>query len=260
MGKKILTLVIDDNRLRRDRLAALLKTQPDFKVVAAAADASAAFLQVRDATPEVILMDAALARRDSRGVVERIRNMAPAARVIVMNMPPVQGDVIDCIQAGASGFIDRAATFDDLINTVRSVAAGADVVPSSLTGTLLSHIADQAVRPSPPTVVDARTTRREREVTQLIAAGLSNKEIAERLHIATHTVKSHVHRILEKLALHSRLQLAVRAHRSSSDAAARLMTSPRSVEHRRRIAGEQNPPDQPDRDATLPHELIVELT
>jgi two-component system nitrate/nitrite response regulator NarL len=91
------------------------------------------------------------------------------------------------------------------------------VVPPALTGTLLSHIVDQAVARSTAGVLEAvQMTKREREITGLIADGLSNKEIAQRLNIATYTVKSHVHNILEKLALHSRLQIAAHAHKAAA--------------------------------------------
>ena len=217
MAKRILVLVIEDNRLVRDGLAALLDAQPDFKVVAAAEGANAGLLQVRETKPHVVLVDATLGNNDSHRLVESVRKEAPESKVIVMDLLPAQEDVIEFIQAGASGFIVKDATVDDFVRTIRSVAEGADVVPPSLTGTLLSHIVDQAVMHSTAAVLEAvQMTKREREITSLIAEGMSNKEIAQRLNIATYTVKSHVHNILEKLALHSRLQIAAHAHKSGS--------------------------------------------
>jgi DNA-binding NarL/FixJ family response regulator len=216
VAKRILVLVIEDNRLVRDGLAALLDAQPDFKVVAAAEGANAGLLQVRATKPHVVLVDAALGNHDSHRLVKSVREEAPESRVIVMDLLPAHEDVIAFIKAGANGFIVKDATIDDFVRTIRSVAEGADVVPPALTGTLLSHIVDQAVTRSTAAVLEAvRMTKREREITGLIADGLSNKEIAQRLNIATYTVKSHVHNILEKLALHSRLQIAAHAHKSS---------------------------------------------
>jgi DNA-binding NarL/FixJ family response regulator len=213
--KRILVLVIEDNRLLRDELSALLDEQPDLKVVAAAEGANAGLLQARERKPHVVLVDAALGPHESHRLIEGIREATPGARVIVMNLLPAQDAVIQFIKAGANGFIPKDATVDDIIRTIRSVADGVDVVPPSLTGTLLSHIAEQAARRTQAPVLDAaRMTKREREITELIAEGLSNKEIAQRLNIATYTVKSHVHNILEKLALHSRLQIAAHAHRA----------------------------------------------
>jgi DNA-binding NarL/FixJ family response regulator len=214
MAKSIRVLVIEDNRLVRDGLAALLDAQPDFKVVAAAEEPEAALLEVRETKPHVVLVDAALGNHDSRGVVERVRKAAPDARVVVVDLLPAEEDVVEFVQAGATGFVVKDATIDDLVTTVRSVAAGAHVVPPPLTGALLSYIAKRPVGRRAPAVSDAvRMSRREREVIDLIAEGLSNKEIARRLHIATHTVKSHVHNILEKLAVHNRLQIAAHAQR-----------------------------------------------
>ena len=227
MASRILVLVIEDNRLVRDGLAALLDAQPDFKVVAAAEGANAGLLHVRATKPHVVLVDAALGNHDSHRLVKSVRKEAPESKVIVMDLLPAQEDVIAFIQAGASGFIVKDATLDDFVRTIRSVAEGADVVPPALTGTLLSHIVDQAVARSTTAVLEAvQMTKREREITGLIADGMSNKEIAQRLNIATYTVKSHVHNILEKLALHSRLQIAAHAHKSSVPE-----TAPPTVSH-----------------------------
>jgi DNA-binding NarL/FixJ family response regulator len=218
--KRILVLVIEDNRLVREGLAALLNEQPDFTVVAAAEGGNAGLLQVRETKPHVVLVDATLGSHDSHRLVESVRKEVPQSKVIVMDLLPAKEDVIAFIKAGANGFIVKDATLEDFIRTIRSVADGADVVPPSLTATLLSHIVDQAVSRSTEAVLEAVSmTKREREITSLIAEGMSNKEIAQRLNIATYTVKSHVHNILEKLALHSRLQIAAHSHKASTQRA-----------------------------------------
>jgi DNA-binding NarL/FixJ family response regulator len=213
--KQIRVLVIEDNRLLRDGLAALLDAQPDLKVVAAAEKPDAGLLRVQETKPHVVLVDAFLENHSSHRFVERVRATAPEARVIVMNLLPVAEDVVEFVKAGATGFVAKRARIDDLVATVRSVAGGAKVVLPPLTGALFSYIAKRGVGRSTPAVRNAvELTPREREVIDLIAEGLSNKEIARRLHIATDTVKSHVHNILEKLALHNRLQIAAHAHRA----------------------------------------------
>jgi DNA-binding NarL/FixJ family response regulator len=217
VAKRIVVLVIEDNRLVRDGLAALLGGHPDLKVVAAAESAKNGLARMRETKPDVILVDAALGNGDSHRLVRDLRKEAPETRVIVMDLLPVQEDVIEFVRAGANGFIVKDATIDDFVKTIRSVSKGADVVPQSLTGTLLSHIADQALSRKGPAVLRAvRMTKRERQITDLIAEGMSNKEIAQRLLIAPYTVKSHVHNILEKLALHTRLQIAAHAHRGDT--------------------------------------------
>jgi two-component system nitrate/nitrite response regulator NarL len=212
-----LVLVIEDNRLVRDGLAALLGGHPDLQVIAAAESADAGLAQLRETKPDVALVDAGLGNGDSHRLVRDLRKESPETRVIVMDLLPVQEDVIEFVRAGANGFIVKDATIDDFVSTIRSVAQGSDVVPQALTGTLLSHVADQALSRSGPAVLQAvRMTKREREITDLIAEGMSNKEIAQQLNIAIYTVKSHVHNILEKLALHTRLQIAAHAHKGEA--------------------------------------------
>jgi DNA-binding NarL/FixJ family response regulator len=211
MHKRTQVLVIEDNRLVRNGLADLLNAQADLTVVAAVDSANTALL--KQTKPDVVLVDATLGNGDSLRLVASIKKTTPATRVIVMDLLPVREDVIEFIRAGASGFLVKDATVDECVNTIRSVAEGADVVPPVLAGTLLSHIADHAVDHSLPQVLHAvRMTNREREIIGLISEGLSNKDIAQRLDIATYTVKSHVHNILEKLALHTRLEIAAHAH------------------------------------------------
>jgi two-component system NarL family response regulator len=211
-------LVIEDNRLLREGIAAMVNEQPDLKVVAVAESCKAAVLSARETRPRVVLMDAAL-EDDSRSCVKSLRKAVPEVRVIVMDLLPVNEDVMDFVRAGASGFIVKDATIEEVVTAVRAVAAGKEVLPSVLTGTLFSHIARQAVdRSSSDAIRAARMTQREREVVDLIAKGLRNKEIAHRLNLTTHTVKSHVHNILEKLALHSRLEVAAHAHQEERQA------------------------------------------
>jgi DNA-binding NarL/FixJ family response regulator len=111
----------------------------------------------------------------------------------------------------------KDATFEDLVRVIRSVAAGTKVLPPQMTSTLFSQIAKEAINANEFSAIDAvRMTARERQVIELIAEGLSNKEIAARLEIAAHTVKSHVRNIMEKLALHTRLQIAAYSNRQEN--------------------------------------------
>lgn len=209
MSKPISLVLIDDNRLVREGLAGLIRKQPDFKVLAASADIEEALRKVREAKPRVVLLDFGLEEHDSLRLTATVRREVPEARVIVMGLLPLQEDVAAFVRAGASGFIMKDASFEDFLDTIRAVANGVDVLPSQLTGSLFGQIARQAMNGSTASVLEGvRLTQRERQVIDLIGQGLSNKEIAARLHIAIHTVKSHVHNVLEKLALHTRLEVA----------------------------------------------------
>jgi two-component system NarL family response regulator len=217
MNKTISLVLIDDNRLLREGLAGLIRKQPDFRVLAASGDIEEALRKVREAKPRVVLLDFSLESHDSLRVTTTVRQEVPEARVIVMGLLPIQEDVAAFVRAGASGFIMKDASFDDFLGTIRAVADGADVLPPELTGSLFGQIARQAVsRGRAPVLEGVRLTERERQVIDLLGEGLSNKEMAARLHVAVHTVKSHVHNVLEKLALHTRLEVAAFSHSGGS--------------------------------------------
>ena len=217
MASRISLLLIEDNRLLRDGIEAMLNEQPDFVVMAAAPDSRAVQALLEEHQPQLVLLDAALGDDDSMRLLETIRRIAPAVRVIVMDLIPAPQDIIEFIEAGCSGFLMKDATIEEFIGTIRSVARGVRVLPPILTGTIFSHVAKHAARRDPSAIREAVTmTPREREVVALIGEGLSNREIGERLNIALHTVKSHVHNVLEKLALRTRLQVAAYAHREVS--------------------------------------------
>jgi len=208
-------VLIDDNRLLREGLAVMIHAQPGFKVLAASADVDEALQKVREARPDIDLLDFGLADHDSLSLTATVHLEVPAARVIVMGLLPLQEDVANYVRAGASGFIMKDASFEDFFATIRAVAGGAEVLPQALTNSLFSQIARNASGGGKSLILEAvRLTNRERQVIDLLGEGLSNKEIATRLHIAVYTVKSHVHNVLEKLALHTRLEVAAFSHAS----------------------------------------------
>jgi DNA-binding NarL/FixJ family response regulator len=204
--------LIEDNRLVRDGITALLNQLPDLRVVAWGASADTS--RLKRVNPQVVLLDLGLRNGDSLRVAEKVKREFPESKIIVMDLLPVHEDIVEFVNAGVSGFMMKDATLEDLVNTIRSVARGVNVLPPQMTGTLFSQIAREAVARGRPEALEAvRMTPRERQVINLIAEGLGNKQIAGRLHIATHTVKSHVRNVMEKLTLHTRLQIAAYAHR-----------------------------------------------
>lgn len=212
--KQIRLLLIEDNRLLRDGISVMLKKQPDLKVVAVFGSSENVLPKIRTFKVNVLLLDVGLRSQNSLEVVRSIKSKAEEVKVIVMDLIPTQADVLEFVQAGASGFILKDATVVEFLKTIRSVASGDKVLPTHLTESLFSHIVENAVNGSGTAKVieSVRMTKRERQVIELIADGLPNKEIAQKLHLSTYTVKSHVHNILEKLALHTRLQIARYAH------------------------------------------------
>ena len=212
---KTRVLLIEDNRLLREGIAAMLEEHGEFVVVARAEDGDAAQkLKAAGESPDIVLLDLGLAKSNSLKLMTWLQKSLPETRTIAMGILPESVDVVEFVKAGGSGFILKSASADEYIETIKKVMDGAKVLPPVLTKSLFTQIAESALR-SGTDLHDASVelTPREKEVIHYISEGLSNKEIARRLHIATHTVKSHVHNILEKLALRSRLQIAAFARR-----------------------------------------------
>jgi DNA-binding NarL/FixJ family response regulator len=217
LTKSVPVFLIEDNRLLRDGLASMLSAQ-GLRVVATARNGHEALREVARVKPQLVLLDSALGDRDGAKFVQQVREDFPDIRVIVMGLLPAHDDFVEFIRAGVSGFILKDATIEEFVTTIRAVADGVSVLPSLLTTTLFTHVAAQArARGKRGAKTAARMTVRERQVIASIADGLSNKEIADRLNIATYTVKSHVHNILEKLALHTRLEVAAYAHEQGDE-------------------------------------------
>jgi DNA-binding NarL/FixJ family response regulator len=227
---RIRVLLVEDNRLLREGITAMLNEQPDIRAEAATGNGDA-LGKAKKLRPQVVLLDMGLRSQNSLRVVGAIKARLPKTEVVVMDLIPVQADVVDFVKAGVSGFILKDATLDDFLHTIRSVAEGKKVLPPPLTGSLFSQIVEHAIRRGGADRLfkAVRMTKREHEVIALIAEGRSNKEIARQLHIAIHTVKSHVHNILEKLALHTRLELASFAHSGGLDPATPEPARPRRV-------------------------------
>jgi DNA-binding NarL/FixJ family response regulator len=208
-------VVVEDNRLLREGIVAILERHPDLDVVAVEDDVDAAVRRVPECGARVVLVDAGLGDHDSHDLVEHIARTFLDVRVIVMDILPEPDEIVEFVKRGASGFVVKEASVEVFVETIRTVARGGEVLPPTLTSTLFTHIAQHAAtQRSPASDRAARMTTRERQVIALIAEGMSNKQIARQLRISNHTVKSHVRNILEKLALHSRLQVAAYAHKT----------------------------------------------
>jgi DNA-binding NarL/FixJ family response regulator len=214
--KKIRLLLVEDNRLLREGLTVMLKKQQDMHVVETVGNGENIMSIMHRHKPEVVLLDLGLISRNSLNLVKLIKKNFSTAKVIMMDLIPLQADVFEFVQAGVSGFILKDATVNDFLKTIRSVAKGLQILPTNLTGSLFSQIVEQAINESKPSILidSVRMTKRERQVIELISVGCTNKEIAQKLHLSTYTIKSHVHNILEKLALNTRVQIAKYLHDS----------------------------------------------
>jgi len=216
--KKIKILLIEDNRLLREGISALLKKQPDMNVVTTVGNGENILTLVGKFKPNIVLLDLGLKNQNSLQVVKLIKANFQNTKIIVMDLIPLQTDVFEFVQAGVSGFMLKDISVAEFLKTIRSVFEGAQVLPPHLTGSLFSQIVENAINGLPPRVINesVRMTKRERQVVELIADGSTNKEIAQKLNLSTYTIKSHVHNILEKLALNTRVQIAKHAHDTQS--------------------------------------------
>jgi len=207
--KKIRLLLIEDNRLLRDGISSVLKPHKDIVIIAASGDGKNTLEKIKQLKPNVVLLDLGLRSQNSLRVVEVVKKDFPEAKIIVMDLAPVQADVLQYVKAGANGFILKDASLNDFLITIRTVNEGATVLPPLLVDSLFSQIVDHAVREGKPELKKAvQMTKREREVIGLLSDGMSNKEIGQKIRISTYTVKSHIHNIMEKLALHTRVEIA----------------------------------------------------
>jgi NarL family two-component system response regulator LiaR len=207
--KKYRILIIEENRILRDDITTMLNGQKDMLVVASIESADTILLKTIKIKPHVILVDVGLKGLNGSSVIGLLREKMPEVKVVGIGCIPTQSAIVEYVEAGASGFILEEATAKEFLWTIRSVAQGVKVLPPSLTGTLFSLVVKLALKKGEGNVIHAvQMTKREREIMLLIADGMSNKEIARQLNIATLTVKSHVHNIMEKSTVHTRYQIA----------------------------------------------------
>jgi DNA-binding NarL/FixJ family response regulator len=215
---KILILLIEDNRMLREGIESMLKKQADIRVVGTVSDNENILQMIDKLKPNILLLDLGLQNQNNLQLVKQIRNQFPEAKIIVMGLVPIHSAVREFVQAGVSGFILKDANTTQFVKAIRKVNRGLKVLPPLLTGSLFSQIVEYKANVSNPTTFteNIRMTKRERQVIELIADGLTNKEIAQELDLSTYTVKSHVHNILEKLSLSTRVQIAKYSHISES--------------------------------------------
>ncbi|MGC4755425.1 response regulator [Micromonospora trifolii] len=209
----IRVLIADDQALLRAGFRALLDSDPQIEVVAEAEDGEQAVAAVALHRPDVVLMDIRMPKLDGIAATRTVLAAADPPHVLILTTYDTDENVFDALEAGAVGFLVKDTPPAQLLEAVRSAVRGGAVISPSTTRRLVDHLVAARLRrdrPAPPAL--AALTEREREVLGLIARGCSNREIAGRLHIAELTAKTHVSRVLTKLAVESRVQAAVVAY------------------------------------------------
>lgn len=208
----IRVLLVDDEELVRTGLRMILDAEPDITVAGDAADGAAALARLEELRPDVVLMDIRMPRMDGLEATRRICAEDSGAKVVVLTTFDLDEHVYAALAAGASGFLLKDAPASQLVHAIRVVAGGDALLAPSVTRRLIARFTDQPSRTRPKLPTDL--TPRETEVLALLAEGLSNMEIAERLVVGDATIKTHVGRVLMKLGVRDRVQAVVIAYRS----------------------------------------------
>ena len=207
-------LVADDQSMVRAGFRMLLSGEPDIDVVAEASDGLEAVEKAARFDPTVVLMDIRMPELDGLEATRRILASDSAARILILTTFDLDEYVYEALRAGASGFVLKDDPPEQLLAAIRTVAAGDALLSPAITKRVIEQFV-RIPRPAPPSTLD-ELSEREREVFRLIAAGLSNAEIADQLFISETTVKTHVTHILQKLHLRDRVQAVVLAHQTGA--------------------------------------------
>jgi DNA-binding NarL/FixJ family response regulator len=210
----IRVVLVDDQALVRAGFAMVLDAQDDMTVVGEAGDGAEALRLLRTVEADVVVMDIRMPVMDGVQATRHISGAGPTPRVLALTTFDTDEDAFAALQAGASGFLLKNVAPQELLTAIRVVASGDSVVAPRITRRLLDRFAPQLVPAAPRLRPLAELTEREREVLLLVSQGLSNAEIAGKLHLAEATVKTHVGRTLAKLGLRDRVQAVVLAYES----------------------------------------------
>jgi DNA-binding NarL/FixJ family response regulator len=206
-SKPISVMVVDDHPLWRDGVARDL-TERGFDVRATAGEANAAVRIARAVTPDVVLMDLQLGTESGVDATRTIVQDLPGTRVLVLSASGAHSDVLEAVKAGASGYLVKSASAEELVDAVNRTAHGDAVFTAGLAGLVLGEYRRMAATPADGEAAAPQLTERETEVLRLVAKGLTARQIADRLVLSHRTVENHVQSTLRKLQLHNRVELA----------------------------------------------------
>ena len=211
---QVKVLIVDDHALFRRGLQMVLEGEPDIDVVGEASDGHEALERAERTAPDVVLMDVRMPKRSGIEATRAIKDVLPSTKILMLTISDEEADLYEAIKAGASGYLLKEISIEEVANAVRQVQAGQSLISPSMASKLLTEFAAMVKRRDERTQVPGpRLTDRELEVLKLVAKGMNNRDIGSELFISENTVKNHVRNILEKLHLHSRMEAVVYAVR-----------------------------------------------
>lgn len=213
-GKKIDVLVVEDHRLMFEGLSSLLAEYPDINVAGVATTVADAVEKASLLKPDLVLMDYRLPDGDGAQASERIRGNQPETAILFLSADPSESAMMRAVEAGAAGFVSKAASAEVLVSSIRKAAAGEFLLEAATMARLLEQRRKAQKAASAKDTLLGEMTSRERDVLRLMARGLDNLEIANSLGIGYGTVRGHVRGVLEKLGAHSRLQAVAAARKA----------------------------------------------
>jgi two-component system NarL family response regulator len=213
-GERIRVLIVDDHALFRRGLMLVLESEDGIDVVGEADDGEDAIAKAEELAPDVVLMDVRMPKVSGIEATRRLAEAMPTTRIIMLTVSDEEEDLYEAIKAGATGYLLKEISIEEVADAVRAVMQGQTLISPSMASKLIAEFTNLAKRASDRQQVPApRLTDRELDVLRLVAQGITNREIADQLFIAENTVKNHVRNILEKLHLHSRMEAVLYAVR-----------------------------------------------
>jgi DNA-binding NarL/FixJ family response regulator len=207
-------LIADDHALFRRALEMVLDKESDIEVIGEAQDGEQAVERATELMPDVVLMDVRMPRRTGIEATQRIKELLPHVKILVLTNSDEEADLYDSIKAGASGYLLKEISDEEVADSIRSVVQGHSRISPAMASKLLSEFQAMTKREDDrQPLAPPRLTDRELQVLRLVAKGLANRDIAGQLFISENTVKNHIRNILEKLQLHSRMEAVIYAVR-----------------------------------------------
>ncbi|PVG83108.1 DNA-binding response regulator [Nocardioides gansuensis] len=211
-GEPIRVLVVDDQELFRRGLVMLLRQDADIEVVGEAGDGMAATDFAESLAPDVVLLDVRMPKRTGVEACRAIKEAVPSAKIIMLTVSDEEADLYDTVKNGASGYLLKDSSIDEVAQAIRVVHEGQSLISPSMAVKLIDEFKSMS-KPEKAQGPGFKLTDRELEVLRLVAKGMNNRDVAKALFISENTVKNHVRNILEKLQLHSRMEAVMFAMR-----------------------------------------------